>query len=172
MSDGRLLYVIGLGANLGDRRTTLQSAVSSLRSNGTLLGVSDLYLSAAVGPPQPDYYNAAVLLKSVLSPPQMLERLLTVEHEHGRERRERWGSRTLDLDLLLVPGLLWAEPTLILPHPELSRRAFALMPLLDVLPSAIEPRSGRRYADLLSGISGQGVCRLETSAAWCPGTVE
>jgi 2-amino-4-hydroxy-6-hydroxymethyldihydropteridine diphosphokinase len=92
--------------------------------------------------------------------------------EHGRERRERWGPRTLDLDLLFVPGLVWADPALTLPHPELTRRAFALLPLIDVLPDASDPRTGARYAELLPGLLGQGLRRLETSATWCPGRVE
>jgi 2-amino-4-hydroxy-6-hydroxymethyldihydropteridine diphosphokinase len=172
MSDERRSYVIGLGANLGDRRGTLQSAVARLRTIGALRQVSDLYETDAVGPPQPDYYNAAVLLESVLAPLQMLEQLLAIEREHGRERRERWGPRTLDLDLLFVPGLVWADPALTLPHPELTRRAFALLPLIDVLPDASDPRTGARYAELLPGLLGQGLRRLETSATWCPGRVE
>src|SRR5260221_14597632 len=106
MSDDlRRLYVIGLGANLGDRLRTLQSAVIALETQGKLAAVSHLYESAAVGPPQPDYLNAAVLLESVLSPAELLTGLLAIERAHGRERRERWGPRTLDLDLLHSPGL-------------------------------------------------------------------
>src|SRR5262245_2236701 len=134
MSDDLRLYVVGLGANLGERRATLQSAVRGLAGHGRVVRVSDLYETAAVGPPQPDYLNAAVLLETPLGPQGALSALLALEQAHGRERRERWGPRTLDLDLLCSPGLVLDEPGLALPHPELTRRAFALVPLLDVLP--------------------------------------
>ena len=160
--DSRRRYVIGLGANLGDRLATLKSAVLALETHGAVLAVSDLYESAAVGPPQPDFLNAAVLLESPLTPERLLAELLSVERAHGRERRERWGPRTLDL------GLVLEGPTLTLPHPELLRRAFALGPLLDVAPDAREPRSGRRYADLALPLEAQGVRRLETRASWDP----
>ncbi len=166
--DVRASYVIGLGANLGDRLATLKSAVLALEPHGALLALSDLYESAAVGPPQPDYLNAAVLLESALTPQRLLGELLAVERAHGRERRERWGPRTLDLDLLDSPGLVLAEPGLTLPHPELLRRAFALAPLIDVAPEARDPRSGRRYADLALPLETQGVRRLETSTRWDP----
>lgn len=166
--DMRRSYVVGLGANLGDRRATLISAVLALQAHGIVQAVSDLYESAAVGPPQPDYLNAAVLLDSALAPGELLPELLAIERAHGRERRERWGPRTLDLDLLYSPALLLNEAALTLPHPELTRRAFALQPLLDVAPSASDPRSEARYADLIAGLGRQGLRRLETGVSWDP----
>jgi 2-amino-4-hydroxy-6-hydroxymethyldihydropteridine diphosphokinase len=161
-------YVVGLGANLGDRVTTLKSAVLALQAHGDVQAVSDLYEAAAVGPPQPDFLNAAVLLESSLPPQRLLRELLSIERDHGRERRERWGPRTLDLDLLYSPALLLNEADLTLPHPELRRRAFALAPLLDVFPHALDPRSGERYADLLTSIGQQGLRRLEPALSWNP----
>lgn len=161
-------FVIGLGANLGERGATLKLAVLALQAEGTITAVSHLYESAAVGPAQPDFLNAAVRLDTSLAPGRLLARLLVVEREHGRERRERWGPRTLDLDLLYSPDLSLREPDLTLPHPELTRRAFALAPLLDVAPDAWEPGSRRRYADLLSALGEQGLRRLETSDEWDP----
>src|SRR5690349_9604716 len=120
MSDERRQYVIGLGANLGDRLSTLKSAVSALAGIGSIRAVSHLYETAAVGPPQPDYLNAAVLLESSLEPTALLGELLAIERAHGRQRRERWGARTLDLDLLYSPELRLSEPDLTLPHPELT----------------------------------------------------
>ena len=166
--DVRLSYVIGLGANLGDRLASLKSAVLALQPHGEVRAISDLYESAAVGPPQPDYLNAAVLLESALGPQQLLAELLAVERAHGRERRERWGARTLDLDLLDSPGLVLDEPGLTLPHPELLRRPFALAPLLDVSPDGRDPRSGRRYADLALALEPRGLRRLETRVRWDP----
>jgi 2-amino-4-hydroxy-6-hydroxymethyldihydropteridine diphosphokinase len=157
-----------LGANLGERVATLKSAVLALQAHGEVPAISHLYETTAVGPPQPDYLNAAVLLQSRLAPGQLLLELLTIERTHGRERRERWGPRTLDLDLLYSPALLLNEPDLTLPHPELTRRAFALTPLLDVTPDAVDPHSGTRYADLLAGLGEQGLRRLETAPTWDP----
>jgi 2-amino-4-hydroxy-6-hydroxymethyldihydropteridine diphosphokinase len=168
----RRAYVVGLGANLGDRRQTLRSAMGGLAGSGTLLAVSDLYETAAVGPPQPDYLNAAVLLESVLTPGRLLLELLAVERAHGRVRAERWGPRTLDLDLLHSPGLVVVEPDLTLPHPELARRAFALLPLLDVLPDARDALSGAAYADIVRSLATDGVRRLETRDSWYPGRAE
>jgi 2-amino-4-hydroxy-6-hydroxymethyldihydropteridine diphosphokinase len=169
MSEARRPYVIGLGANLGDRLQTLSSALAGLTGLGEVRGVSPLYETAAVGPPQPDYLNAAVLLHSALDPMALLQELLGLERLHGRERRERWGPRTLDLDLLFSPGLELAVPGLTLPHPELVRRAFALAPLLDVLPRAEEPSSRRLYADLFRAVDASGVRRLEASDGWRAG---
>jgi len=172
MSDAARRYVVGLGANLGDRLATLQSAVAALRDTGTVRAVSALYESPAVGPPQPDYLNAAVLLESGLTPRDLLDHLFRIERAHGRERRERWGARTLDLDLLFSPGLTLREDGLTLPHPELSRRAFALAPLLDVTPDACEPASGVRYEALFAGLGPQGLRRIESAENWCPGRAE
>lgn len=172
MTHERRAYVIGLGANLGDRLGSLKSALESLRALGTLRGVSHLYESAAVGPPQPDFLNAAVLLESDLDPLALLKELLEIERRHGRERRERWGPRTLDLDLLFSPGLLLSEPELTLPHAELSRRAFALAPLLDVAPHARDPHSARAYADVFQELGPSGIRRAETKDSWCPSTAE
>jgi 2-amino-4-hydroxy-6-hydroxymethyldihydropteridine diphosphokinase len=166
--DVRRSYVVGLGANLGDRLATLKSAVLALGEHGSLLGVSHLYETAAVGPPQPDYLNAAVLLESSLAPGSLLRTLLAVEQAHGRERRERWGARTLDLDLLFSPALVLHEPSLTLPHPELGRRAFALAPLLDVLPDACDPVSGVRYSDLFNAVDRAGVRRAQPRQGWDP----
>lgn len=159
-------YVIGLGANLGDRLAALKSALVALAQLGSLQGLSALYETAAVGPPQPDYLNAAVLLESRRAPLELLAQLLEVERQHGRERRERWGPRTLDLDLLFSPSLVLSEPALTLPHPELNRRVFALAPLLDVAPEARDPVSGERYADVMRALGEQGVRRLETAPGW------
>ena len=161
-------FVIGLGANLGDRVATLKSAVLELAMLGQVRAISALYETAAVGPPQPDYLNAAVLLESSRAPSELLAQLLEVERSHGRERRERWGPRTLDLDLLFSPALVLREPALTLPHPELTRRVFALAPLLDVAPGACDPLSAEPYANLLAALGDQGVRRLETAEHWDP----
>jgi 2-amino-4-hydroxy-6-hydroxymethyldihydropteridine diphosphokinase len=167
MSDVARRYVIGLGANLGDRRATLCSALTALGQHGRVRGISAVYETAPVGPAQPDFLNAAVLLESRLSPQALLAELLGIERRHGRERRERWGPRTLDLDLLCADELVLDEPGLSLPHPQLPLRAFALMPLLDVVPGARDARTGMAYAEHLARLERHDVRRLETPDGWC-----
>jgi 2-amino-4-hydroxy-6-hydroxymethyldihydropteridine diphosphokinase len=143
---------VGLGTNLGDREATLRSAALALRSlSEAELVVSALYETAPVGPPQPHYLNAAVRLRTSLALDALLEVLLDIERAHGRVRRERWGPRTLDLDVLFA--LSDGEPVehrsarLVVPHPHLLERSFALAPLLDVMPE-LEPRFGAVLAEL------------------------
>jgi 2-amino-4-hydroxy-6-hydroxymethyldihydropteridine diphosphokinase len=153
-------YVVGLGSNLGPCRRTLQSALRSLRALGDVEAASSLYDSAPVGPAQPRYLNAAVLLSSGLPPRAFLSALLEIEREHGRERRERWGPRTLDLDVLWAEGLVYRDEALVVPHPELRDRAFALLPLLEVAPDAEDPTSGESYACRAAALSAEDLHRL------------
>lgn len=130
---------IGLGGNLGDRQGHLERAVSALGALGHGLRLASLYETPPVGPPQPDYLNSAISLLTTRGPEEVLARALEIERAEGRVRAERWGPRTLDLDLLAGIDALGApltvhSPSLDLPHPELLRRAFALAPLLEVLP--------------------------------------
>lgn len=162
---GGIDFVIGLGSNLGDRRTLLASAVAAVGGLGALRGVSALYESAAVGPPQPDFLNAALRLHTAVGANSLLQALHAIERSHGRVRRERWGSRTLDLDILWAHGLSIDEPLLVVPHPRLEERAFALLPLIDVASDAAEPRTGRAYQEVLASIDASGVRRLPTTEA-------
>lgn len=157
--------VLGLGANLGDRRATLDAAVSGIGALGRLVGVSALYETDPVGPPQPDYLNAAVRLSTPLASEKLLDELLAIERRHGRERRERWGPRRLDLDILWISGRQVRTVRLEVPHPELPRRAFALLPLLDVAPHAADPATGERYAALAPGLDTSGARRVAGTAA-------
>lgn len=154
--------VIGLGANLGSKRETLRRAVADLRALAEVRSVSALYSTAPVGgPPQPEFLNAAVRLGWKGQPPELLARLLEIERSHGRERRERWGPRTLDLDILWIRGTVWKSAQLSVPHPRLRERAFALRPLLDVAPDAVDPELGGAYARALESVDQSGVIALE-----------
>ena len=138
---------IGLGANLGDAADTLRKAVEALgyREGIAVREVSRFYRTPAWGrEDQPDFINAVVRVETSLAPRALLERLLAVEAEFGRHRvdGERWGPRTLDLDLLLYGDAVIDEPGLQVPHPHLHERAFALVPLLDVQPEARIPGRG------------------------------
>ncbi|HEV8244125.1 MAG TPA: 2-amino-4-hydroxy-6-hydroxymethyldihydropteridine diphosphokinase [Polyangiaceae bacterium] len=156
--------VVGLGANLGDRRQMLVRAVAGLQRLGRVVGVSALYETEPVGPPQPHYLNAAVRLKTELTPPELLARLLELERELGRVRRERWGPRVLDLDLLWVADFACDSQGLTVPHPELEQRAFALLPLLDVAAEA-SSLEGLSYRAISMSLDRSGVREL-------PGTRE
>lgn len=160
----RLDVVVGLGSNLGDRRGTLERAVTSLAELGELTAISALYETAPVGPAQPDFLNAAVRLLTPLRPSALLEALLAIEREAGRERRERWGPRTLDLDILWIRATAVDEPGLQVPHAELASREFALLPLLDVAPEATDPRTGTAYRLIASAVPSAGAKQLHWSS--------
>jgi 2-amino-4-hydroxy-6-hydroxymethyldihydropteridine diphosphokinase len=144
--------VIGLGSNLGDRRRNLERALQLLAKVGLIEAVSGLYESESVGAQGPKYLNAAVRLRAPLEDPHELHgKLAEIETLLGRERRERWGPRTLDLDLLWIAGRALETPRLTVPHPRLIGRSFALVPLVEVAPDAQDPNTGQRYSDLDQG---------------------
>ena len=131
---------------MGDRAATVRGAVRALRDLARVLAVSRVYETSPVGgPPQGDYLNAAVLLEWELAPETLLEALHGIEAHFGRVRDERWGARTLDLDVLWIEGRVVDTPRLTVPHPRLTERAFALLPLLEIVPGAIDPRTGAPF---------------------------
>ncbi len=138
-------YVIGLGGNLGDRLGHLRTAVKRLRELGEVTGLSRVYETDPIGPAQPDYLNAAVLLRCALEPELLLRKLHVIEAEQGRERLERWGPRTIDLDILWAQDLVHDTNVLTVPHALLDERDFAKAPLLDVVPDARDPKTGAAY---------------------------
>jgi 2-amino-4-hydroxy-6-hydroxymethyldihydropteridine diphosphokinase len=146
---------VGLGANLGDRYATIRRAVELLgEAPGVdVVAVSTLRETEPWGPvEQPAYLNGAVALDTELEPRALLEVLLDVERRLGRVRTERWGPRTIDLDLLLHGDEVVDEPGLTLPHPHLHERRFALEPLADLAPDAVVPGRGK-VVDLLWGLA-------------------
>jgi 2-amino-4-hydroxy-6-hydroxymethyldihydropteridine diphosphokinase len=157
--------VLGLGSNLGERVAHLRAAVRQLQPHAHIVALSALYETDAIGPAQPDYLNAAVRVKTALEPRQLLEVALQIERAAGRVRLERWGPRTLDLDLLFIAEQTVDQPGLVVPHRELVHRAFALLPLLDVMPEARDPASGRAYSELCAGLDRTGVRELPNSRA-------
>jgi 2-amino-4-hydroxy-6-hydroxymethyldihydropteridine diphosphokinase len=122
-----------------------------------LMARSQWYETVAVGPPQPDYLNGCALLRVVQEPQDLLAILLAIEARFGRVRRERWGARTLDLDLLLFNDLVLDTPSLNIPHPRMTERAFVLVPLAEIAPTWIEPISGKAIADLVQTVDCSGV---------------
>lgn len=138
---------VGLGANLGDARASVLAAIAVLdRLPATRLwSASKLYRTPAWGQTQqPDFINAVVMLDTTLSARDLLDHLLAIERDFGRVRAtsERWGPRTLDLDLLLYGENMIDEPGLQVPHPHLHERAFALLPLAEIAPEMCIPGVG------------------------------
>ena len=149
---------IALGSNLGDSRDTLEQALASLtEAEGVrLLARSSWYRSAPIGPVQPDYVNGCALLEVELAPEPLLDLLQATEQRFGRVRAERWGPRTLDLDLILYGEQRISSERLEVPHPRMAERAFVLLPLLEIAPDWIDPRSGRRVRELAAALEDLG----------------
>jgi 2-amino-4-hydroxy-6-hydroxymethyldihydropteridine diphosphokinase len=149
---------LGLGSNLGDRLLHLRGAVAGLAQapGVTVVAVSSVYASDPVGgPPQPEYLNAVVAVDTDRSSRELLELARHLEDAAGRIRGERWGPRSLDVDVLLVGREVVDEPDLVVPHPRLFERDFVLAPLADLAPAlAAEPRDG-----------WQGIRRTEVTLA-------
>ena len=153
--------VIGLGGNIGDTRRLMSAALDRLaaRPGIRVEAVSALYETPPWGKTdQPPFLNAAARIVTDLSARALLETILEVERELGRERGERWGPRTVDVDILLFGAEGIDEPGLHVPHPRLAERAFALQPLVDVMPDAAF--GGRRAADWLAEADRAGLVRL------------
>ncbi|GAA6756755.1 7,8-dihydro-6-hydroxymethylpterin-pyrophosphokinase [Thermus sp. 2.9] len=157
-----MLAYVGLGSNLGDRAAYLLAASSLLSRlpKTHLRRLSPVYETAPLGPPQPPYLNLVAEVETGLGPRELLEALLGVERALGRERKERWGPRTIDLDLLLYGDLVLEEEGLQVPHPRLHERAFVLVPLLDLLPEGRHPALGLGFAELLAALDASGVSPL------------
>jgi 2-amino-4-hydroxy-6-hydroxymethyldihydropteridine diphosphokinase len=154
---------IALGSNLGDARAQVLGGFDALaRLPGTrLLARSPLYLTPPWGMlEQPAFINAAAHIDTALSPHELLDALLAIERAAGRVRDgERWGPRTLDLDVLHLDGVIVSDERLTLPHPRINERAFVLLPLHDLAPDLQLPGQGR-VADLLACLDTAGCERL------------
>ena len=157
---------IGLGSNLATPIEQLRSALAALAAlpQTDLIAQSSFYSSDPLGPAdQPRYVNAVAALDTELSPLALLDALQTIELEQGRTRKaERWGPRTLDLDILLFGERLLDEPRLTVPHYHMHARAFVLYPLAEIAP-ALQLPDGRALTELLSACPFVGLERLNTS---------
>jgi 2-amino-4-hydroxy-6-hydroxymethyldihydropteridine diphosphokinase len=167
------LAAIALGSNLsshlGSSVQMMESAIRHLahHSDLALVGVSQWYQTVAIGPPQPDYINGCALVQvshdsSVRTPQALLDLLLEVEQKFGRTRAQRWGPRTLDLDLLLYDSVVVKTATLTLPHPRMTERAFVLVPLAEILPDWVDPQTGLTIRELCDRVDCTGVSPLST----------
>jgi 2-amino-4-hydroxy-6-hydroxymethyldihydropteridine diphosphokinase len=152
---------VGLGANLGDARATLEAAFDALAAlpDTRLAARSSVWRSAPIDSSGPDYLNAVAALDTALDAAALLEALLAIEARHGRERPYRNAPRTLDLDLLLHGESVLDTPALTLPHPRLHQRAFVLAPLAELWSHGEVPGRGRVGA-LLAALPDQRIERL------------
>ena len=153
---------IGLGSNVGDRLGFLQRAVSRLRATTgvDVVRVSSVYETEPVGVIDQGWFlNAAVAIETTLSPVALLERTQAIERALDRVITRRWGPRTIDLDILLYGDWELKTETLEIPHPELQRRAFALIPLLEIDPVAALP-DGTALGVCLQELAGRKQVRL------------
>jgi 2-amino-4-hydroxy-6-hydroxymethyldihydropteridine diphosphokinase len=154
---------VGVGSNLNQPRERVVEAFERLATlPDTRVELrSRLYLTRPMGPQdQPNFINAAAGLTTRLSARELLDALLEIERAMGRDRKERWGPRILDLDLLWMIGATIQEPGLTLPHPGVSERNFVLYPLFDIAPTLMIPGHGR-VVDLKSRVDSDGISVLE-----------
>lgn len=149
---------VGLGSNFGRSVHNVRAALRQLSAlpSTRLIAAASLYRSSPVGPRnQPDFVNTVAVLETALEPLTLLAHLQRVERQHGRVRLQRWGRRTLDLDLLLYDGLTVGHPRLQVPHPRMHERLFVLAPLHELNPRLSIPGKGA-VSRLLEGLSGKG----------------
>lgn len=153
---------IGMGSNLAAPEQQLRNAIEALAQlpGTTVAGVSAFYQSDSLLPGQPRYTNAVAALDSCLAPLELLDALQAIENDQGRERLERWGPRTLDLDILLFGDRLIDELRLQVPHYQMHLRAFVLYPLAELAPATLQLPDGRRLSDLLAACPFVGLERM------------
>jgi 2-amino-4-hydroxy-6-hydroxymethyldihydropteridine diphosphokinase len=147
-------YIL-LGSNLGDRRKYISLAISEISAKlGTIENSSSLYETASWGKhDQPDFLNQVVELKTNLYPKELLAGILKIEIDLGRKRIEKWGSRIIDIDILLYGDQVVDEPDLSIPHPFLALRRFCLMPLNEIAPKFVHPLLKKNIQELLLELS-------------------
>jgi len=156
---------LGLGSNQGDRPAMLQEALTRLEASRRVRvrKQSSLYETAPVGvTEQPWFLNLVAEVDTDLLPPQLLDLVLAVERGLGRVRTQRWGPRTIDIDILLYADLAMTTPTLVIPHPEMTRRRFVLEPLVEIGPDVRLP-GGQRVASFLDGVRDQAIRKVTSS---------
>ena len=147
---------VGLGSNLGEREAMIRLALDDLARlpQTTLVRASSLYDTEPTGDvDQPNFLNAVAQLDTELTARQLLWNLLLIEKRLGRVRTQKWGPRTIDLDLLLYGSQVVEESDLQVPHPELTRRSFVLVPLVELDPMLVHPVTGETLLDLLSRLN-------------------
>lgn len=155
---------IGLGSNLDNPIAQLKKALNSIANSSeiTLVNQSSFYSSDSLLADQPQYINAVIQIETSLSPEHLLDALQAIEKQQGRQRREKWGARTLDLDIILYDKLQINTERLTIPHSQLALRSFVLIPLLEIAPKLSLPNN-KKLADLLVDCPTQNIKKLDIS---------
>ncbi len=150
---------IGLGSNLGERHRFLNAAAAEVRRlPGTkVIWYSSVYETDPYGvKDQPKFLNAVGEIETELHPKDLLKELKRIEESVGRKARERWGPREIDLDILLYDGFVYSDETVTVPHPEIERRKFVLLPLREIAPDLVHPVSGMTVEELARQCRDEG----------------
>jgi 2-amino-4-hydroxy-6-hydroxymethyldihydropteridine diphosphokinase len=144
---------LGLGSNLGDRLGNLRAALGFLRGLFTVVEASDVFETAPWGvTAQPCFLNACLLMECEMPPEALLEQVKAIEKKMGRLAARRWGARKIDIDILLMDSLVYDAPNLRVPHADMHRRDFVLVPLAQILPHWRHPGTGRTVASLAKDV--------------------
>lgn len=157
--------LLSLGANLGDRRTTLSDAVEALRQTGTLQNItaSSFYETEPFGvKEQPAFLNIAISGYTALSPHILLLQCKSLEAKFGRQKRERWHERELDIDIIYFGNEILDTPRLTIPHPQATRRNFVLVPIAEIAPDFVDPNIGITVRELRDKCSDECKVTLKT----------
>jgi 2-amino-4-hydroxy-6-hydroxymethyldihydropteridine diphosphokinase len=153
MNERMRTTALGLGSNLGDRLGNLRAALGFLRELFTVVRTSDVFETAPWGvTDQPCFLNACLLMECDMPPEALLGQVKAIEEKIGRLPSRRWGERCIDIDILLMDSLACDTPNLRVPHADMHRRDFVLVPLAQILPHWLHPGTGRTVASLAEGI--------------------
>jgi len=147
-----MLTYIGIGSNLGNSLANCRQAIQAIgaEKGNKIVACSPFYLTEPVGRKDQNWFvNAVIAVETNFSPHQLMEFLLHIEKNMGRERKERWGPRIIDLDILFYANLICQEDDLQIPHPEMVKRRFVLLPLQDIAPHLVHPQLGKTVRELL-----------------------
>jgi len=156
-------YYLSIGSNMGDRQANLDAAFSFLKGIGEILKVSSIYKTAPVDmPPGSDnFYNQVLILKSTVPPPGLLKEIKKFEKSMGRDiTHSHKRSRIIDIDILLASDLILDEKNLVIPHREMHKRAFVLIPLLEISPTLLHPLLRKRVKDLVQHLEPQKIEKI------------
>lgn len=150
-----------MGSNLNDRLGQLQIAERYIHAGaGKIVEQSSVYETSAWGKTdQPDFLNKVLGIDTMLTPTELLDKLLDIEQKMGRERKERWDARTIDLDILFYDTLVYTDARLIIPHPGIAHRKFTLVPLAEVIPSFVHPVFNKSLKELLEVCEDPGAVK-------------